>query len=314
MSENFVRKTLNVENIEKKETYTLHDLDLVETKNGHVYIRIFKQNAKPDSTDQNAYLYELTNTVRRVNNIGLYTPEQLNNSGSLNIPLVMELQYLPDSIKLTIAGNTSGIYKVNGSDGVFKNEKTTYTVPLTGDSLPDVTLKHGNTVVDVYKVYQADLHQENPLHPEFVKGAKECCERLAAVETKANALEGKVTNLEAKVETAIHSDFEIETSGTYVTISVISDQPDDPAFSPTKPAFLNDIKVYCGTSTFQEVTLDWDERMAGSIADPNNEGKLLHAFYRWTVQINITEDSYVLVEQNGLVIKQAYATYVNDIS
>lgn len=58
MSENFVRKTLKVEDITKKETYTLNDLDLVQTKDGRVFIRTFKKKANT-SNDPNAYLMEI---------------------------------------------------------------------------------------------------------------------------------------------------------------------------------------------------------------------------------------------------------------
>lgn len=58
MSENFVRKTLKVEDITKKETYTLNDLDLVQTKDGRVFIRTFKKKANT-TNDPNAYLMEI---------------------------------------------------------------------------------------------------------------------------------------------------------------------------------------------------------------------------------------------------------------
>lgn len=302
MSENFVRKTLNVENIEKKETYTLHDLDLVETKEGRVFIRIFKQNAKPDSTDQNAYLYELTNTVRMVNRMPLGVAEQLNNSGHLLLPLVMELQYLADSVNVTMAGNTSGIYKVNGVAGVYKNGITIYTIPLTGDSLPDVTIKTGNTVVDVYKLHQADLHQENPLHPEFVKGAKECCERLASVENRVGALETRVDNI-------IHPIVSVSEGAASAIVDLTTDQPDDPAFQPTRPSCLDDIKVFVKDDTVHEVTLDWDSRCTGIIDDPDHEGKMFHAFYNWSATVELTKDSYVMVQQNGVIVSNSFIKY-----
>lgn len=58
MSENFVRKTLKVEDITKKETYTLNDLDLVQTSDGRVFIRTFKKKANT-TNDPNAYLMEI---------------------------------------------------------------------------------------------------------------------------------------------------------------------------------------------------------------------------------------------------------------
>lgn len=294
MSENFVRKTLNVEKIGEKETYTLHDLDLVETKDGHVFIRIFKQNAKPDSTDQNAYLYELTNSVRRVNNMSLDTPEQLSNTGHLPLPLVMELQYLPDSVKVSMVGNTTDIYKINGLAGVFKNKITTYTIPLTGDTLPDITVKQGNTVIDVYKLHQADLHQENPLHPEYVKGAKECCDRLSALETRVNKI--------------IHPEVIVEPNGLTVDIYINTDQPDDPFNSPTRPAWLDDIEVFYqdGENMEKLIELNWEHEAFGQVLKPSTTDQFLHCFYRWYIQFHLPQAGYVVVKQNDVIVSSVY--------
>ena len=293
MSENFVRKTLNVEKIGEKETYTLHDLDLVETKDGHVFIRIFKQNAKPDSTDQNAYLYELTNSVRTINKMGLVESEQLNNTSMLPLPLVMELQYLPDTVKLTMVGDTTTTYKVNGVDGVFDNEKTTYTVPLSGDTLPDITVKRGNKVIDVYKIHQADLHQTNPLHPEFVKGAKECCDRLEALETR--------------VDKHIQPPVLVEPMGSAVYIEVNTDQPDDPLDRPTFPACLNDIEIFYQNGEYMEkYTNDWTLQPTGKVLKPDTTDQFLHAFYRWYINVSLPQGGYVVVKQNDLIVSNVY--------
>ena len=290
MSENFVRKTLNVEKIGEKETYTLHDLDLVETKDGHVFIRIFKQNANPDGTDQNAYLYELTNSVRTINKMILdYHSEQTNNTGHLPLPLVMELQYLPDTVKLTMVGDTTTIYKVNGVDGVFDNEKTTYTVPLSGDTLPDITVKRGNKVIDVYKLHQADLHQTNPLHPEFVKGAKECCDRLGAVENQVKKL--------------IHPDVLVEPTGSSVYIEVNTDQPDDPLDNPTRPACLDDIEIFYQNGEYMEkYTGAWNIHTFGKVLKPGTTDQFQHVFYSWNITVQLPQGGYVVVKQNDLIV------------
>lgn len=304
MSENFVRKTLNVEKIGEKETYTLHDLDLVETKDGHVFIRIFKQNAKPDSTDQNAYLYELTNSVRTINKMGLVESEQLNNTSMLPLPLVMELQYLPDTVKLTMVGDTTTTYKVNGVDGVFDNEKTTYTVPLSGDTLPDITVKRGNKVIDVYKLHQADLHQTNPLHPEYVKGAKECCDRLGAVENQVKKL--------------IHPDVlvgPVKSDNPSVYIVVNTDQPDDPLDSPTRPAFLDDIEIFYQNGEYMEkYTGDWNVQMFGKVLKPDTTDQFQHVFYSWNITVQLPQDGYVVVKQNDLIVSYVYAQGGGDVS
>lgn len=294
MSENFVRKTLNVEKIGEKETYTLHDLDLVETKDGHVFIRIFKQNAKPNSTDQNAYLYELTNSVRTINKMALVESEQLNNTSMLPLPLVMELQYLPDSVKLTMVGDTTSTYKVNTIDGVFNNEKTTYTVPLSGSSLPDITVKRGNKVIDVYKLHQADLHQENPLHPEYVKGAKECCDRLSALETRVNKI--------------IHPELIVEPNGLTVDIYINTDQPDDPFNEPTRPACLDDIEVFYqdGENMEKLIELNWEHEAFGQVLKPSTTDQFLHCFYKWYIQLHVPQAGYVVVKQNGVIVNSTY--------
>lgn len=289
MSENFVRKTLNVEKIGEKETYTLHDLDLVETKDGHVFIRIFKQNAKPDSTDQNAYLYELTNSVRTINKMSLVESEQLNNTSMLPLPLVMELQYLPDTVKLTMVGDTTTIYKVNGVAGVFKNEKTTYTVPLSGDTLPDITVKRGNKVIDVYKLHQADLHQTNPLHPEYVKGAKECCDRLGALETKVTKLDNPYLYLEVRDST--------------VYIHVYTDQPDDPLDSPTRPAALDDIEIFYQNGEYMEkYTPNWSHQTNGKVLKPDTTDQFQHVFYTWNTEVQLSQRGYVVIKQNDVIV------------
>lgn len=294
MSENFVRKTLNVEKIGKKETYTLHDLDLVETKDGHVFIRIFKQNARPDSTDQNAYLYELTNAVRTINKMALVESEQLNNTSMLPLPLVMELQHLDGEVKLTMVGDTTTTYKVNGVAGVFENEKTTYTIPLSGESLPDITVKRGNKVIDIYKLHQADLHQTNPLHPEFVKGAQECCDRLGALETRVNKI--------------IHPELIVEPNGLTVDIYMNTDQPDDPAFSPTRPACLDDIEVFYqnGENMEKLIELNWESESFGQILKPDTTDQFLHHFYRWYIQLQVPQAGYVVVKQNGVIVSSVY--------
>lgn len=294
MSENFVRKTLNVEKIGKKETYTLHDLDLVETKDGHVFIRIFKQNAEPNSTDQNAYLYELTNSMRRVNNMSLDNPEQLNNTGNLPLPLVMELQYLSDSVKVSMVGNTTDIYKINGLAGVFKNKITTYTIPLTGDTLPDITVKQGNTVIDVYKLHQADLRQTNPLHPEYVKGAKECCDRLGALETR--------------VDKHIQPPVIVETNGRTVNIEINTDQPDDPFNNPTRPACLDDIEVFYqdGENMEKLIELNWEHELHGQVLKPDTTNEFLHCFYRWYIQLHLPQNGYAVVKRNGIIVSSVY--------
>lgn len=296
MSENFVRKTLNVEKIGEKETYTLHDLDLVETKDGHVFIRIFKQNAKPDSTDQNAYLYELTNSVRNINKMALVESEQLNNTSMLPLPLVMELQYLPDTVKLTMVGDTTTIYKVNGVAGVFENEKTTYTVPLSGDTLPDITVKRGNKVIDVYKLHQADLHQTNPLHPEYVKGAKEFCDRLGAVEKQVK----KLIDPDVLVELV-----EIPGSdNTVVYIKVNTDQPDDPLNNPTRPACLEDIEIFYQNGEYLEkYTPHWISQMFGKVLKPGTTDQFQNVFYSWYINIQLPQGSPVVVKQNGVIVR-----------
>lgn len=297
MSENFVRKTLNVEDITKKETYTLHDLDLVETKDGHVFIRIFKKNAQPDGTDHNAYLYELTNAVRTINKMALVESEQLNNTSMLPLPLVMELQYLPDSVKLTMVGDTTATYKVNGVAGTFENEKTAYIIPLEGEVLPDITVKRGNKVIDVYKLHQADLHQTNPLHPEYVKGAKECCDRLAAVEHRLDGMIAPAIQL-------VQRDLSVE-------LNIMTDQPDDPIFTPTRPACLDDIKVFYGSSdNVTEATLEWESYCIGHQQKPGSDQQsptFSHVFYSWIAQIQLTESGYVWVEQNGVIVATVHA-------
>lgn len=290
MSENFVRKTLNVEKIGEKETYTLHDLDLVETKNGHVFIRIFKQNAKPDSTDQNAYLYELTNSVRSINKMALVESEQLNNSSILPLPLVMELQYLPDSVKLTMVGDTTDQYKVNGVAGVFNNEKTTYEIPLSGDTLPDITIKRGQKVIDVYKLHQADLHQTNPLHPEFVKGAKECCDRLTAVEKRLDNI----------IVPELTVDINNLTLNAFITV-------DDPTDNPTRPACLDDIEIFYGESgNLTKPDLQWEHTRIISV-ESTTPNVYDHVFYQWEIQIMLPKPCYVLIKRNGVIVHNSFA-------
>lgn len=197
MSESFVRKTLNVEDITKKETYTLHDLDLIETKKGHVYIRINKKRAQASSIDKNAYLYELTNSIRRLNGLGLSETAQLDNNGDILLPLVMELQHLDGEIQLTIAGKTDNVIKVNNINGVYENYKTTYVIPLT-DTIPDIVVKRENTVIATYELHQADWNQKNKLHPEYIKGSQEFIDIVEALNNKVTALETRVSALESK--------------------------------------------------------------------------------------------------------------------
>lgn len=199
MSENFVRKTLNVEDITKKETYTLNDLDLIQTKNGHVYIRINKKGAQSSSSDKNAYLYELTNITRTINGIPLYEAEKTSNNGQMRLPLIMNIQHLEGEIQVSMVGDTSTVYKVNDLTGKFSNETTLYTIPLTGiDELPDITIKRGTKVIDVYKLHQADWNQKNKLHPEYIKGSNEFIDVVEALNNKLTALTERVTALEGQ--------------------------------------------------------------------------------------------------------------------
>lgn len=190
MSENFVRKTLNVKNIKAKETYTLHDLDLVETEDGHVYIRIKNKNTEFNNEgDRFAYFYEVTNNVKQVNEIPLTTDEQTTNTGNLHLPLVMDVQHLDGEIKLTMAGKIDGFYKVNGTSGTYANGVTTFSIPLEGSSIPNITVKQGNSILAMYELFQADLEQTDPLHPEFVKGASELIQRVDTVEREVQTLQ-----------------------------------------------------------------------------------------------------------------------------
>lgn len=174
MSENFVRKTLNVKNIETKETYTLHDLDLVETEDGHVYIRIKNKNTEFNNEgDRFAYFYELTNAVRSLNKIELTDHAQLENISNLDLPLVMDVQHLVGKLQVTIAGNTATTFKVNGQSGTFNNGVTTYEVVLPGDTtdIPDLVIKEGNKVLATYETHLPDLEQTQAQHPSYILGS-----------------------------------------------------------------------------------------------------------------------------------------------
>lgn len=197
MSENFVRKTQNVKNIKAKETYTLHDLDMVETEDGHVYIRIKRKNTEFNNEgDRFAYFYELTNCIRNVNGISLGNNYN-DNIGKVNMPLVMDVQHLDGELQVTMSGSVGDIYKVNGIAGTFNNGVTTYTIPLE-DTIPDITIKQGNAILAVYEIFQADLNQVDQTHPEYVKGAKLLLQKVNNNETAISDLSTRVHNLETK--------------------------------------------------------------------------------------------------------------------
>lgn len=192
MSENFVRKTLNVKNIEAKETYTLHDLDLVETEDGHVYIRIKNKNTEFNNEgDRFAYFYELTNAVRTLNKIELTNHAQLENISNLDLPLVMDVQHLVGKLQVTIAGNTATTFKVNGQSGTFNNGVTTYDVVLSGDThdIPNLVIKEGNKVIATYETHLPDLEEENQQHPSYINGSDNYRMFRASTRTRLNQLE-----------------------------------------------------------------------------------------------------------------------------
>ena len=192
MSENFVRKTLNVKNIETKETYTLHDLDLVETEDGHVYIRIKNKNTEFNNEgDRFAYFYELTNAVRSLNKIELTNHAQLENISNLDLPLVMDVQHLVGKLQVTIAGNTATTFKVNGQSGTFNNNVTTYEVVLPGDThdMPNLVIKEGNKVLATYETYLPDLEETQPQHPSYISGSDDYRTFRTSTRTRLNELE-----------------------------------------------------------------------------------------------------------------------------
>lgn len=192
MSENFVRKTLNVKNIEAKETYTLHDLDLVETEDGHVYIRIKNKNTEFNNEgDRFAYFYELTNAVRSLNKIELTNQAQLENISNLDLPLVMDVQHLIGKLQVTIAGNTATTFKVNGQSGTFNNNVTTYDVVLPGDTneIPSIVIKEGNKVLATYETYLPDLEETQAQHPSYILGSDTYRTFRTSTRTRLNELE-----------------------------------------------------------------------------------------------------------------------------
>lgn len=192
MSENFVRKTLNVKNIEAKETYTLHDLDLVETEDGHVYIRIKNKNTEFNNEgDRFAYFYELTNAVRSLNKIELTNHAQLENISNLDLPLVMDVQHLIGKLQVTIAGNTATTFKVNGQSGTFNNNVTTYDVVLPGDTydIPTIVIKEGNKVLATYETHLPDLEETQAQHPSYIIGSDSYRTFRTSTRTRLNDLE-----------------------------------------------------------------------------------------------------------------------------
>lgn len=205
MSENFVRKTLNVKDIKAKESYTLHDLDLLETEDGRVFIRIKRKNTEFNNEgDRYAYFYQLTNNIKMINDIPLYPNEQTANSGNIHLPLIMDVQHLVGKIQITMCGKDNGYYKINGIAGTFDSDKeiTTFDIPLSeGQSIPDLTLKRGNKVLAVYQVFQADLNQLDSTHPEYIKGAKQLLQRVTQNETNISQLTTKVRNAENNIKT-----------------------------------------------------------------------------------------------------------------
>ena len=189
MTEKFVRKAINIKDITKKETYNNNDLDLFEDEKGHVYIRLTHDN---DTWGEKAYFYELTNAVRSLNQIELTNQEQLENISNLNLPLVMEVQHLVGELQVTIAGNTSNVFKVNGQAGTFNNGLTTYALTLSGDQeeIPDIVIKQGNKVLATYKTYLPDLEQAQAQHPSYILGSDTYRTFRTSTRTRLNELEG----------------------------------------------------------------------------------------------------------------------------
>lgn len=188
MTEKWTRKTINIKDITKKETYNNHDLDLFEDENGHVYIRLTHDN---DTWGEKAYFYELTNAVRSLNQIELTDKEQLENISNLNLPLVMEVQHLVGELQVTIAGNTATTFKVNGQAGTFSNGVTTYAVALAGDQegIPDIVIKQGNKVLATYETHLPDLEQSQVQHPAYILGSDTYRTFRSSTRTRLNELE-----------------------------------------------------------------------------------------------------------------------------
>lgn len=188
MTEKWVRKSININDITKKETYNNNDLDLFEDKNGHVYIRLTHAN---DTWDEEAYFYELTNTVRSLNQIELTNDEQLENISNLHLPLVMDIQHLVGELQVTIAGNTETTFKVNGQSGTFHNGVTTYAIELAGDQyeMPDLVIKEGNKILATYETHLPDLEETEPQHPSYILGSDDYRTFRSSTRTRLNELE-----------------------------------------------------------------------------------------------------------------------------
>lgn len=188
MTEKWVRKTTNIKDITKKETYNNNDLDLFEDENGHIYIRLTHDN---DTWGEQAYFYELTNAVRSLNKIELTDHEQLENISNLDLPLVMDVQHLVGKLQVTIAGNTATTFKVNGQSGTFNNGVTTYDLALAGDTedIPNLVIKEGNKVLATYETHLPDLEQTQAQHPSYILGSDTYRTFRTSTQTRLNELE-----------------------------------------------------------------------------------------------------------------------------
>lgn len=188
MTEKWVRKSINIKDITKKETYNNNDLDLFEDEKGHVYIRLTHANS---TWKEEAYFYELTNAVRSLNKIELTNEAQLENISNLNLPLVMDVQHLVGELQVTIAGNTATTFKVNGQSGTFNNGVTTYAIELSGDTedIPDLVIKEGNKTLATYETHLPDLEETEAQHPGYILGADSYRTFRTSTRTRLNELE-----------------------------------------------------------------------------------------------------------------------------
>lgn len=188
MTEKWVRKSINIKDITKKETYNNNDLDLFEDENGHVYIRLTHANS---TWGEKAYFYELTNAVRSLNQIELTNDEQLENISNLQLPLVMDIQHLVGELQVTIAGDTSTTFKVNDQEGTFENGVTTYAVELAGDQyeIPDLEITEGETILATYETHLPDLEEDEAQHPSYILGSDNYRTFRSSTRTRLNELE-----------------------------------------------------------------------------------------------------------------------------
>lgn len=188
MTEKWVRKSIHIKDITKKETYNNHDLDLFEDENGHVYIRLTHPN---DTWGEKAYFYELTNAIRSLNQMELTNDEQLENISNLNLPLVMAIQHLVGELQVTIAGDTSTIFKVNDQEGTFENGVTTYAVELAGDQheMPDLEITQGEKVLVTYETHLPDLEEDEAQHPSYILGSDTYRTFRSSTRTRLDELE-----------------------------------------------------------------------------------------------------------------------------